>query len=108
MGLEMAMMIHKYHFYTLLCLCAVLCIFFLNYFDSFYLKLIMINLLTSSFMDVIWEIIRARVYQFIYLGFLVGEKYWGGLSHAFQFAKNDHSLCGGCGSGQDDDGGFVV
>ena len=61
LGIEMAMMFHKYHFYTLLCLCSVLCIFFLNYFDGFYVKTVMVNLLISSFMDVIWEIARARV-----------------------------------------------
>lgn len=61
LGLEMTMMFHKYHFYTLLCLCAVLCIFFLNYFDRMYVKVVMANLLISCVMDVIWEITRARV-----------------------------------------------
>ena len=61
LGLEMIMMFHKQHFYTLLTLCSVLCIFFLNYFDSTYIRLVIFNLILSSMFDMVWEISKAKV-----------------------------------------------
>lgn len=62
LGLEVIMMFHKEHFYTLLCLCMVLSIFLLNYFDAKFIRFVMGNLLFSTFLDLIWEISNAKRY----------------------------------------------
>ena len=104
LGLEMAMMFHKYHFYSLMCLCSVLCIFFLNYFDSLYIKTITMNLLISCLMDVIWEIARARVHNTITIGLLAGQRCAGFLPRAFEFDEIYYFLRGWSFDGEDDDG----
>lgn len=55
------MMFHKEHFYNLLTICSVLCIFFMNYFDATYIKIVLFNLILSSILDMIWEIAKAKV-----------------------------------------------
>ena len=65
LGLEIIMMFHKNHFYTLLSECSVLSIFFLNYFDSTFIKIVIGNLLLSSVLDMIWEITNARVFLYL-------------------------------------------
>lgn len=45
-----------------MCLCMVLSIFMLNYFDAAFIKFIIGNLFFSTFLDIIWEISNAKRY----------------------------------------------
>ena len=63
---ELILMFHKHHFYSLLAYLSIYGIFFLNYFDKIYVKFILINLGISNVLDIAWMVVMANV---IYLLF---------------------------------------
>ncbi len=67
---ELVLMFQKNHFLNLLCIFAVLSIFFLNYFDQNYMKFLLILLVTTFICDIVWLGVNARVTCILYLGIL--------------------------------------
>ena len=60
--IEIVIMFHKHHFYSLLAYLSVFAIFFLGYFDFYYLRFVKINLLISVVLDVVWLIFNFDVH----------------------------------------------
>lgn len=108
LGLEIIMMFHKNHFYTLLTLCSVLSIFFLNYFDSTFIKIVIANLLLSSVLDMIWEITNARVSLTIILELLGRGRLFPHFRTPISLFKVYCHLCGLSSSGQINDAGNTI
>lgn len=63
--LELLLMTHKFHFYSLLCALALLAIFGLNYFDKLYIKFVIVLLLVGSILDFFWLMFKSGVPIFI-------------------------------------------
>lgn len=66
--LELLLMTHKYHFYSLLCALALLAIFGLNYFDKLYIKFVIVLLLVGVILDFLWLIFKGGVMPVINVG----------------------------------------
>ena len=69
--IELILMFHKHHFYNILVYCLVLAVFFLNYFDSTYVKFLLVNILLSILLDLVWLIVMTTVILSINLALLV-------------------------------------
>mgnify|MGYP000848970831 FL=1 len=67
--LELLLMTHKNHFYSILCALALLAIFGLNYFDKLYIKFVIVLLLLGIVLDFFWLIFKGGVNN----GFDVGS-----------------------------------
>ena len=67
---ELILMFHKNHFYNALVYVAIFSIVLLGYFDKYYIKFILVNLLVSIVLDFLWVILQASV--FILLQSLIG------------------------------------
>lgn len=63
---ELVIMFDKHHFYNILCIFFVLSIYFLNYFDSNYVKFLLGALGLSLLLDMIWLIVHTRVSMVIF------------------------------------------
>lgn len=63
---ELILMFHKNHFYNALVYIAIFSIVLLGYFDKFYIKFILINLLVSIVLDFLWVILQASVMIMLY------------------------------------------
>ena len=61
--IELILMFHKHHFYSLLAFLAVLAIFVLNYFDNKYMKFVLANLGISCLLDLVWMFVLANVFS---------------------------------------------
>lgn len=59
--LELIMMYHRHHFHNALVYIAVLSIFFLNYFDKYYMRFCLAALGVAFLLDFIWVIVHADV-----------------------------------------------
>lgn len=59
--LELILMFHKDHFYNALVYISIFAIVLLGYFDKYYIKFIMINLIVSIIFDFLWVICQASV-----------------------------------------------
>lgn len=58
---ELILMFHKNHFYNALVYVAIFSIVLLGYFDKYYIKFILVNLLVSIVLDFLWVILQASV-----------------------------------------------
>ena len=58
---ELILMFHKNHFYNALVYVAIFSIVLLGYFDKYYIKFILVNLLVSIILDFLWVILQASV-----------------------------------------------
>ena len=58
---ELVMMFHRHHFFNVLVLFGVLSIYFLNYFDKGYIRLLLILLGGSIILDLIWFLVMVGV-----------------------------------------------
>ena len=58
---ELIIMFHKHHFFSLLAVLAVLAIFFLNYFDKHYIRFALVVLAVASLFDLVWVFVHTRV-----------------------------------------------
>ena len=58
---ELVLMFHKHHFFSLLAFLSVFAIFFLNYFDQTYMRFVLINLGVSIILDIVWMAVLANV-----------------------------------------------
>jgi hypothetical protein len=59
--LELILMFHKDHFYNALVYISIFAIVLLGYFDKYYIKFIMVNLIVSIVFDFLWVICQATV-----------------------------------------------
>lgn len=89
MLIELSLMFHKHHFYTLLCVFTVYSAFFLNYFDRAYVKFILGNFLFSFVLDFVWLIVLAKVIIIFILG-LLGSK---SINLSFNFTYRIFKIC---------------
>lgn len=64
--LELILMFHKNHFYNAMVYIAIFAIVLLGYFDKYYIKFILANLLGSIIFDFLWVICQATVIQTLY------------------------------------------
>lgn len=60
-ALELIICFHKHHFYNSLVYIAIFAIVILGYFDKYYMKFILFNLILSIVFDLIWIIAQASV-----------------------------------------------
>lgn len=58
---ELILMFHKNHFYNALVYVAIFAIVLLGYFDKYYMKFVLANLLVSIVLDFVWVILQASV-----------------------------------------------
>lgn len=58
---EIIVMFHKHHFYSLLAFLSVFAIFFLGYFDQHYMRFVKINLFISIILDIVWLVLNFGV-----------------------------------------------
>jgi hypothetical protein len=63
---ELILMFHKNHFYNALVYVAIFSIVLLGYFDKYYIKFILVNLLVSIVLDFLWVILQASVSFILY------------------------------------------
>ena len=70
---ELILMFHKNHFYNALVYVAIFSIVLLGYFDKYYIKFILVNLLVSIVLDFLWVILQASVITILYslIGILI-------------------------------------
>lgn len=54
-------MFHKDHFYNALVYISILAIIAMGYFDKYYMKFVLINLVVSVVFDFLWIILQASV-----------------------------------------------
>ena len=54
-------MFHKDHFYNALVYLSIFAIVLLGYFDKYYIKFVMVNLIVSIVFDLLWVICQASV-----------------------------------------------
>jgi hypothetical protein len=59
--LELIIMFHKNHFYNALVYISILAIIAMGYFDKYYMKFVLINLVISVVFDFLWIILQASV-----------------------------------------------
>lgn len=55
-------MFHKHHFTSLLAYLSVLAIYFLGYFDQYYMKFVKVMLLVAIILDLIWLFVNFGEY----------------------------------------------
>lgn len=67
---ELIVMFHKHHFFSLLALMSVMAIFFLNYFDMHYMRFVLVTLAVSIILDILWIIVHTGV------DFFLIQEYW--------------------------------
>jgi hypothetical protein len=60
--LELIICFHKHHFYNTLVYVSIFSIVLLGYFDKYYMKFVLLNLIISIGFDFIWIIAQASVY----------------------------------------------
>jgi len=58
---ELIIMFHKDHFYNALVYISIFAIIVMGYFDKYYMKFVLINLLLSVVFDFLWIILQASV-----------------------------------------------
>ena len=58
---EVIVMFHKHHFFSLLALMAVMAIFALNYFDLHYMRFVLVTLAVSIIFDLLWIFVHTGV-----------------------------------------------
>ena len=58
---ELIIMFHKHHFLSLLAILSVIAIFFLNYFDKFYIRFSLAVLAIAAIFDLVWVFVHTRV-----------------------------------------------
>lgn len=59
--IELLLMFHKHHFFTLLSVLSVFAMFFLNYFDRTYVKFVLASLILAFVLNFVWLIPLAGV-----------------------------------------------
>jgi hypothetical protein len=59
--MELIICFHKHHFYSTLVYISIFAIVLLGYFDKYYIKFILINLIISAVLDFVWIIAQASV-----------------------------------------------
>lgn len=62
-ALELIICFHKHHFYNSLVYISIFAIVILGYFDKYYMKFILFNLILSVAFDFIWIIAQASVFS---------------------------------------------
>lgn len=72
--LELLLMTHKFHFYSLLCALALLAVFGLNYFDKLYIKFVIVLLLVGVVLDCFWLFFKAGVLPIVITGSVESER----------------------------------
>lgn len=60
--IEIILMFHKHHFYSLLAYLSFFAIFLLGYFDLYYMRFVKVNLLISVVLDFVWLIVNFGEY----------------------------------------------
>lgn len=65
-AIELILMFHKDHFYNALVYISIFAIVLLGYFDKYYIKFVMANLLISIIFDLLWVICQASVKYILY------------------------------------------
>jgi len=63
--LELILMFHKDHFYNALVYLSIFAIVLMGYFDKYYIKFVMANLVLSIVLDLIWVICQASVFPLL-------------------------------------------
>ena len=63
--LELIITFHKHHFYNLLIYIGIFSIVLLGYFDRYYMKFILFNIILSIVFDLLWIITQASVLLFL-------------------------------------------
>ena len=58
---ELVLLFHRHHFFNILVLFGVLAIYFHNYFDKGYIRLLLILLGASVMLDLIWFLVMVGV-----------------------------------------------
>ena len=58
---ELILMFHKNHFYNGLVYLSIFAIVILGYFDKYYIKFVLVNLIVSIIFDFLWVILQASV-----------------------------------------------
>lgn len=64
--MEMIITFHKHHFYSNLVYICIFSIVVMGYFDKYYIKFILINLIVSVGFDFIWVLTQASVLTLLY------------------------------------------
>jgi hypothetical protein len=59
--LELILMFHKDHFYNALVYISIFAIVLLGYFDKYYIKFVMVNIIVSIVFDFLWILLQATV-----------------------------------------------
>jgi hypothetical protein len=59
--LELILMFHKNHFYNALVYVSIFAIVLLGYFDKYYIKFVMVNIIVSIVFDFLWILLQATV-----------------------------------------------
>lgn len=71
--MEMIITFHKHHFYTILVYICIFAIVVMGYFDSYYIKFLLVNLVLSVGFDFVWILAQASVNLMIFslIGILI-------------------------------------
>ena len=59
---ELIVMYQKHHFFSLLAFLSVFAMFFLNYFDKYYMGFVLGNLTVAVVLDLVWIFVRTGVF----------------------------------------------
>jgi len=59
--MEMIITFHKHHFYSILVYICIFSIVVMGYFDRYYMKFILVNLILSIIFDFVWILAQASV-----------------------------------------------
>ena len=65
-ALELIICFHKDHFYNTLVYLMIFAIVILGYFDKYYMKFVLLNLILSIGLDLVWVIAQASVFVLLF------------------------------------------